>query len=210
MMPPIYNERVLPAKLNRQILPPITADTSQIHKLIEEQYSKTIVLPETRSTEVFNVGEQPELLPQILSQAQPTPAPIMSTSSSIVTNSSPMFPTSSPIITNSSPMFSTSSPIVTTSSPIVTTPAPITTSVVYQPVMLSFIPSAIQPIQQPILTQSLGTVGSVGLKPNRSALFQPILPRTITNSMTYNTNSQFGTQSNIYGPMNLPYSQRTA
>ena len=195
-MPPIYNERVLPAKLNRQILPPITADTSQIHKLIEEQYSKTIVLPETRSTEVFNVGEQPELLPQILSQAQPTPAPIMSTSSSIVTNSSPMF--------------STSSPIVTTSSPIVTTPAPITTSVVYQPVMLSFIPSAIQPIQQPILTQSLGTVGSVGLKPNRSALFQPILPRTITNSMTYNTNSQFGTQSNIYGPMNLPYSQRTA
>ena len=184
MMPPIYQQKYLPAKYNTQFLPPVTADTSQIERLIEEQYNKTIILPETHSSEVTNIIAQPEVLPPILSDEQPTPAPVLST------------PT---------PIVSTPTPIVSTPAPIVKTTPTVTSSIIYQPVLLSFIPVAVQPlqVQRPLLTQS---VGSVNYQPSKSSLFQPVIPRT----MTYRANQQFGTSSGIYKSMSMPYSQRTA
>ena len=184
MMPPIYQQKYLPAKYNTQFLPPVTADTSQIERLIEEQYNKTIILPETHSSEVTNIIAQPEVLPPILSDEQPTPAPVLST------------PT---------PIVSTPTPIVSTPAPIVRTPPTVTSSIIYQPVLLSFIPVAVQPlqVQRPVLTQS---VGSVDYQPSKSSLFQPVIPRT----MTHRANQQFGTYSGIYKSMSMPYSQRTA
>ena len=41
--PTIYRQRVLPAKFTQQMLPAITADTTAIHKMIEEQYGKTVI-----------------------------------------------------------------------------------------------------------------------------------------------------------------------
>ena len=55
--PAIYRQRILPAKINQQMLPPITADTTQIHKMIEETYGKTEILPETHTYHVTNYDE---------------------------------------------------------------------------------------------------------------------------------------------------------
>ena len=54
IQPTIYRQRVLPAKINQQMLPAITADTTEIHKMIEEQYGKTVILPETHSYHGIN------------------------------------------------------------------------------------------------------------------------------------------------------------
>ena len=65
MLEPIHNQKLLSPQYKQQYLQPITADTSQIHKLIQEKYGKTVVLPETHSVEVKNFIHTPQgLIPQ--------------------------------------------------------------------------------------------------------------------------------------------------
>ena len=79
IQPTIYRQRVLPAKITQQMMPPITADTTQIHKMIEEKYGKTEILPETRSYHVTNydANSSKEMIKSFFSQnpvnAQPKP-----------------------------------------------------------------------------------------------------------------------------------------
>ena len=79
IQPTIYRQRVLPPKITQQMLPAITADTTQIHKMIEEQYGKTVILPETHSFHVTNYDENSskEMINSLFSQnptyAQPQP-----------------------------------------------------------------------------------------------------------------------------------------
>ena len=76
ILEPIQQQKVLPAQYKQEYLPPITADTTQIHKLIEQTYSKTVLLPQNNSVNVVNFIETPQGLikqpgsmnPQILSQ----------------------------------------------------------------------------------------------------------------------------------------------
>ena len=49
MLEPIHNQKVLAPQYTQKYLPPITADTSEIHKLIEKQYNKTVVMPATHN-----------------------------------------------------------------------------------------------------------------------------------------------------------------
>ena len=58
---PIYNQKVLSPKYTRNYLPPIEADSSQIKQLIEQKYSKTIVLPISKTTEVNNYTENQKI-----------------------------------------------------------------------------------------------------------------------------------------------------
>ena len=60
MLEPIRKEKVLTPQYKQHYLPPISADTSNIHKLIEQQYSKTVVLPETHSVEIKNYIQTPQ------------------------------------------------------------------------------------------------------------------------------------------------------
>ena len=71
IQPTIYRQRVLPAKFTRQMLPAITADTTEIHKMIEEQYGKTVILPETQSFHVtnYNEDESKEMIKSLFSQS---------------------------------------------------------------------------------------------------------------------------------------------
>ena len=88
MLQPILNQRVLPTQFTQQYLPAITADTSAIHKQIQDMYSKTIVLPATHTVEVKNYVETPSGLVEqpssqqtiIQSQAVPQPSLIQSIS----------------------------------------------------------------------------------------------------------------------------------
>ena len=65
MLEPIHKSKVLSPQYKQQYLQPIIADTSQIHKLIQQQYSRTVVLPETHSVEVKNFIQTPQgLIPQ--------------------------------------------------------------------------------------------------------------------------------------------------
>ena len=81
MLQPIYNQRVLPTQFTQQYLPAITADTSAIHKQIQDMYSKTIVLPATHSIEVKHFVETPSGLveqpspQQTIVQSQAVPQP---------------------------------------------------------------------------------------------------------------------------------------
>ena len=70
IQPTIYRQRVLPAKFTQQMLPAITADTTAIHKMIEEQYGKTVILPETKSFHVtnYNENESKEMIKSLFSQ----------------------------------------------------------------------------------------------------------------------------------------------
>ena len=82
MLKPIQQQTVLPAQYKQEYLPPITADTTQIHKLIEQTYSKTVLLPQNNSVNVVNFIETPQGLikqpgsmnPQMLSQIVGSPA----------------------------------------------------------------------------------------------------------------------------------------
>ena len=85
MLEPIHQQKVLPTQYKQQVLPAVTVDTSQLHKQIEQMYSKTVVLPETHSVEVQNFIETPQGIiqttspssgPQILpNQSMPIPIP---------------------------------------------------------------------------------------------------------------------------------------
>lgn len=72
IQPTIYRQRVLPAKITQQMLPPITADATPIHKMIEEKYGKTVILPETKSFHVTNydANESKEMINLYLNQNQ--------------------------------------------------------------------------------------------------------------------------------------------
>ena len=84
IQPTIYRQRVLPAKITQQMLPAITADTTQIHKMIEEKYGKTEILPETRSYHVTNYDENSskEMIKSLFSQnptyVEPQPSLVQS------------------------------------------------------------------------------------------------------------------------------------
>ena len=84
IQPTIYRQRVLPAKITQQMLPAITADTTQIHKMIEEKYGKTEILPETRSYHVTNYDENSskEMIKSLFAQnpvnARPQPTLVQS------------------------------------------------------------------------------------------------------------------------------------
>ena len=65
MLQPIHQKRVLPAQMTQQYLPPVTVDTTEIHKMIEKMYNKTIILPATHTVEVTNYIDTPQgLIPQ--------------------------------------------------------------------------------------------------------------------------------------------------
>ncbi len=72
IQPTIYRQRVLPAKITQQMLPPITADATPIHKMIEEKYGKTVILPETHSYHETNydANESKEMIDLYLNQNQ--------------------------------------------------------------------------------------------------------------------------------------------
>ena len=107
ILQPIQQQKVLPTKFTQKYLPPVTVDTSNIQKQIQQMYSKTIVLPETQSGEVKNYIETPQ--GYIL---QPSPSPVQQTIPSIQSMSIPsQVPTSQPLITQSyNPQLITSTP----------------------------------------------------------------------------------------------------
>ena len=51
---------VLPVQVNQQVLPAITADTTEIHKLIDQMYNKTIIVPGTHTYEVTHYVQTPQ------------------------------------------------------------------------------------------------------------------------------------------------------
>ena len=82
MLEPIHQQRVLPTQMTQQYLPPITVDTTEVHKMIDKMYNKRIVLPETQIYEVTNYIDtpqglipQPSLTPQVVSQTQVSQIP---------------------------------------------------------------------------------------------------------------------------------------
>ena len=107
ILQPIQQQKVLPTKFTQKYLPPVTVDTSNIQKQIQQMYSKTIVLPETQSVEVKNYIETPQ--GYIL---QPSPSPVQQTIPSIQSMSIPsQVQTSQPLITQSyNPQLITSTP----------------------------------------------------------------------------------------------------
>ena len=60
MLQPIHQQRVLPAQMTQQYLPPITVDTTEVHKMIAKLYNKTVVLPPTHTVEVTNYIDTPQ------------------------------------------------------------------------------------------------------------------------------------------------------
>jgi hypothetical protein len=78
MLQPIHQQRILPAKVTEQYLPAITVDTTEIHKLINQMYNKTIILPATHTVEVSNFVQTPQgIVPQnSLPQQAPKVAPV--------------------------------------------------------------------------------------------------------------------------------------
>ena len=64
MLQPIHQQRVLPAQVTQQYLPAITVDTTEVHKLIDKLYNKTIILPPTQTIEVSNYIQTPNGLVQ--------------------------------------------------------------------------------------------------------------------------------------------------
>ena len=107
ILQPIRQQKVLPTKFTQNYLPPVTVDTSNIRKQIEQMYSRTIVLPETQSVEVKNFIETPQ--GYVL---QPSPSPVQQTIPSVQSMSIPSeVPTSQPLITQSyNPQLITSTP----------------------------------------------------------------------------------------------------
>ena len=126
IQPTIYRQRVLPAKITQQMLPAITADTTQIHKMIEEKYGKTEILPETRSYHVTNYDENSskEMIKSLFSQnpinAQPQPTlvqssfyqPVLVTYKPVIYNSfnpnlfQPILPTNMILMNRNAPILS--------------------------------------------------------------------------------------------------------
>ena len=82
MLQPIHQQTVLSPQYKQEYLPPLTADTSQIRKLIEQTYSKTVVLPTNHTVSAVNLVETPQGLvnqpismdPQIYSKIVNIPA----------------------------------------------------------------------------------------------------------------------------------------
>ena len=68
MLQPIHNQRVLPAQVSQQVLPAVTVDTTEIHKLLNQMYNKTIITPGTQTFEVSHYVQTPQGL---VKQAEP-------------------------------------------------------------------------------------------------------------------------------------------
>ena len=60
MLEPIHNQKVLSPQYTQKYLPPVVADTSEVRKLIEKQYSKTVVIPATHNVIVTNFISTPQ------------------------------------------------------------------------------------------------------------------------------------------------------
>ena len=60
ILQPIQQQRVLTTQITQQYLPAITVDTTPVHKLINQLYNKTIVLPATHTVEVSNYIDTPQ------------------------------------------------------------------------------------------------------------------------------------------------------
>ena len=60
ILQPIHNQRVLPAQVQQKVLPAVTVDTTEIHKLIDRMYNKTIVMPATHTYEVTHYVQTPQ------------------------------------------------------------------------------------------------------------------------------------------------------
>ena len=60
MLQPIHNQRVLPAKVQQKVLPAVTVDTTEIHKLIDQMYNKTFIMPATHTYEVTHYVQTPQ------------------------------------------------------------------------------------------------------------------------------------------------------
>ena len=70
MLEPIHNQKVLSPKYTQKYLPPIEVDSSQIQKLKESKYNKTLVLPVTQNVIVKHYVETPQGLVLQESDAQ--------------------------------------------------------------------------------------------------------------------------------------------
>ena len=81
ILQPIQQQRVLPTQITQQYLPAITVDTTPVHKLINQLYNKTIVLPATHTVEISNYIDTPQGLIRTDSSTQtlsPQPSLIQS------------------------------------------------------------------------------------------------------------------------------------
>ena len=189
ILQPIHQERVLPAQFSQQYLPPVTVDTTEVHKLIEKLYSKTIVLPPTHTVEVSNYVQTPQGLIRTDSGNQtitPQPSLIQSMTQTQMANVQPpvnpvIFPHNIslqplPVVQPNISVIQQRVPIVQQTLPIVQQTLPLVqqTLPISQPSMI------LQPINtQPLIGQPLITQSAL-LRPlsatfNASSLMRPYI-----------------------------------
>ena len=157
ILQPIQQQRVLPTQITQQYLPAITVDTTPVHKLINQLYSKTIVLPPTHTVEISNYVDTPQGLIRTNSSTQ-----TLSPQSSLVQSVMPQTqlvnvqPTVNPVLVPQNistlqpvSLVQPTVPIIQQSVPIVQQSIPITQqSMMVQPLTTQ------QIIGQPLINQS--------------------------------------------------------
>ena len=196
ILQPIHQERVLPAQFSQQYLPPVTVDTTEVHKLIEKLYSKTIVLPPTHTVEVSNYVQTPQGLIRTDSGNQtitPQPSLIQSMIQTQMANVQPpvnpvIFPQNIslqplPVVQPNISVIQQRVPIVQQTLPIVQQTLPIvqqTLPLVQQTLPISPPSMILQPINtqsiigQPLITQS-ALLRPLSATFNASSLMRPYI-----------------------------------
>ena len=184
ILQPIQQQRVLPTQITQQYLPAITVDTAPIHKLINQLYNKTVVLPPTQTVEVSNYVETPQGLIRTDSSAQTlTPQPSLIQSVMPQTQLVNVQPTVNPVLVPQSvtslqpvsvvqqtiPIVQKSVPLVQQRVPIVQQSIPIARqSMMVQPFSMQ------QIIGQPLINQS-ALLRPLSVSYNYSTVMRPYL-----------------------------------
>ena len=175
ILQPIHQERVLPAQFSQQYLPPVTVDTTEVHKLIEKLYSKTIVLPPTHTVEVSNYVQTPQGLIRTDSGNQtitPQPSLIQSMTQTQMANVQPpvnpvIFPQN--ISLQPLPVVQPNISVIQQRVPIVQQTLPISQpSMILQPINTQSL------IGQPLITQS-ALLRPLSATFNASSLMRPYI-----------------------------------
>ena len=174
MLQPIHNQRLLPAQVQQTVLPAVTVDTTEIHKLINQMYNKTIIMPATQTFEETHYIQTPQGL---VKQSEP----INPSSSIVSTQPVAALPQQQLVISQAQKIVPQPQPQVLISQPQVLIPQ--TQAIIPQPQAITPQAQVVVPQPQVIVPQVVPQMQAISIQPisglvinQRSSLIQPVVP----------------------------------